>query len=387
MKVLMLAPWMSLGHGVSELIGATVPLLAARGVESTVGCLGHDDHFKRLRLEVVGEDPRSVLRLVEEVEATAVIAFGSPYFEVLPHLTGVGRTIALEAGDPTPELFESDASERQRIVEFKREHVYPHVDAVLAISEFIRHDIGWAAAEVFRLGVDNIPDLGPKPLSPPSSSRPIKVGALSRMGRGEARYKGVDQLLELDAKLAELGVERDMHIMGKGTAKDARPFAERGFTVHLNATEENRNSFLADMDVFVSTSLWEGTNLPLVEAQALGTPGLALDTGAHPEFTPLIFSSVEEIALQIRAYSDDMDGTLLHRHGLMAYRFVRATMSWPQAAERIDSLLRGASTPIPPPVAWRPRGSLVRRAGRSLREEGIKTAAAKAGWHVRHRLR
>ncbi len=381
----MLAPWMRLGHGVSELIGAVIPLLSARGVDSTVGCLGHDDHFEHLRLEIVGDDPDSVLRLVERVDASAVIALGSPYFEVLPHLTGAVRTIALEAGDPTPELFDSDAAQRRKVVEHKREHVYPHVDEVLAISEFIRHDIGWPAAQLLRLGVDNIPDLGPKPLSPPPPRGPLRVGALARMGRGEAHYKGVDQLLQLDAELARLGVDRELHVMGRGTAKDARPFAGRGFAVHLNASEDERNRFLRDVDVFVTTSLWEGTNLPLVEAQALGTPALALDTGAHPEFTPLICSSVPEMALQIRAYSARPE--LLHRHGLMAYRFVRATMSWPQAAERIDAALRGTSTSTPPTVAWQPRGSLVRRAGRSLRQEGLRTTAAKAGWRVRQKLR
>ena len=46
-------------------------------------------------------------------------------------------------------------------------------------------------------------------------------------------------------------------------------------------------------------------NLPLVEAQALGTPGLAFDTGAHPEFTPLLYRSVADVAEQIAAYHRD----------------------------------------------------------------------------------
>jgi glycosyltransferase involved in cell wall biosynthesis len=237
---------------------------------------------------------------------------------------------------------------------------------------------------VIVLGIDNVADAGAKPLAPPPVRTALRIGALTRLGAGEARYKGVQELLELKTELDALGLAASFELMGRGTAADATPFRDRGFTVHLNASEAQRNAYLRDLDVFVSTSLWEGTNLPLVEAQAQGTPGLALDTGAHPEFTPLLFAGLRDLAVQISAYDADRD--LLDRHGRMCRRFVRAQLRWSQTAEELAGLLRGtpvhrpAALPVPPPTRRGP-ASVVR----SLRHEGLTATLRKVRAGVSNR--
>ena len=375
----MLAPWMKMGHGVSEMIACLEPELRDLGIQTSVGCLGKDKHFRGLDVTQTTSALTAVQALIEQKGATVVVALGSPFFEVLPHLPPGIRTIAYEAGDPTPELFVADAAERRRIVENKIHNVYPHVDAVAAISSFIRHDIGWPQAVVIPLGIDNIPDPGPKPLAPPRRLGPLRLGALTRLGVGEAQYKGSVQILELRDALERLSVPVTFELMGRGTPKDAEAYEAKGFTVHLNASEEERNAYLRDIDVFVSTSLWEGTNLPLVEAQAVGTPGLAFDTGAHPEFTPLIFKNVEEMALQVQAYSTDPEG-LLAMHGRMCHQFVRTRMKWGNSARSLTGLLaveqaadpRISVNPTPP----RRRGK--RSVLRSLKHEGLQATLRKA---------
>ena len=282
MKVVMLAPWMKMGHGVSVMVACLEPELRRSGVTTVVGCLGRDKHFRGLEIREVRPKPEAVDEFVRGVGADVVVALGSPFFEVLPHLAADIRTIAFEAGDPTPELFADDAAERRRIVEDKRRDVYPHVDAVCCISDFIRHDIGWPRASVIRLGADNVPDLGPKPLSPGHPRGPLRVGALTRLGAGEAHYKGGPQILELKQQLDDLGLDTAFELMGRGTQEDAAHFTSRGFVVHLNAADAERNDFLRSVDVFVSTSLWEGTNLPLVEAQSLGRRAWRSTSGRTP---------------------------------------------------------------------------------------------------------
>ena len=88
--------------------------------------------------------------------------------------------------------------------------------------------------------------------------------------------------------------------------------------------------------MFVSCSLWEGFNLPLVEAQALGTVGIAFDSGAHPEVTPLVFSDTRQmLEFLLRARSS----TALSKHSRIAYRHVRSLFSWNRTAGRFQELV------------------------------------------------
>lgn len=380
MRVLMLAPFMKLGYGVSEAIAALARNLEPIGIMTTVACLEHDNHYYDIDVRTVRPNREAVLDLTARIRAGAVVAHGSPFFEVLPTLSGQVRTVAYEYGDPTPEMFTSDATERRRIADAKRVAVYPRVDEVATISEFVRHDIGWPEAHVVRLGVEHVPDLGTKPLIPPPDAlQPLRVGTLMRLGEGEAHYKGNDLLLEIQRAALGLGDDRiRFEVMGRGKDADAVRFRELGFGVHLNATDDERSAFLRDIDVFVSPSLWEGTNLPLVEAAALGTPALAFDTGAHPEFTPLLFSNVADMVAQIQAYERSRTG-LLREHGALSYRYVHRAMSWDVAAIRFGALLRGTHNRPPQrrPLKVRVR-TKTHKLRRSVTEHGLESTSRQA---------
>jgi glycosyltransferase involved in cell wall biosynthesis len=94
---------------------------------------------------------------------------------------------------------------------------------------------------------------------------------------------------------------------------------------------------LRNLDVCFTPSLWEGFNLPLVEAQAAGTLGVAFDTGAHPEVTPMLFSDMRELLAAIERYADDRH--LLWSHSKLCYHFVRDRFSWSRASQQAIELL------------------------------------------------
>lgn len=377
MNVLMLAPRMALGFGVAEAVAMQVRQLRRLGIGAAVGCLERDRTYADVRPRRVAADPAAIRDAAHTAGATVIIAHGTPYFEALPALTGEFATIAYEYGDPTPELFGHDAAERRAIVERKRAAVYPAVTAVAAISDFIRHDIAWPAAWVIPLGVEHVVDPGPKPWLPPrAGDQPLRVGTLMRLGAGEARYKGHDELLDLVVRARALAPGIRFEIMGRGTQAEAERFRTAGFVTHLNATDDERGRFLRELDVFVSPSLWEGCNLPLVEAQALGTPGLAFDTGAHPEFTPLVFDSIDAMALQLAAYAEHP--LLLADHGRMAYRFVRATLSWQRTGlllARLAAEANGDAVALDPP-----RSGPIRRRVASARR--LRNGVGQVGWRA-----
>jgi glycosyltransferase involved in cell wall biosynthesis len=256
----------------------------------------------------------------------------SPYFELLPELDDSLVTWAWEHGDPTPDLFGSDVEERKRIVRNKQQHVYPRVDRVIAISQFIQYDIRWPGAEIVYNGCDHLPFEAPAP----NLDRPLRVGALARMGRGETFYKGVAQFNDLAQRLRDRSDRIQFEIMGRGTTEDCAQFRNTGVAVHLNATDAQRSEYLAGLDIFVSTSLWEGFNLPLVEAQMSGALAAALDVGAHPEVTPFVFSSLSELERFIRAM--EAERGQLHRWAVAAQRLCRRRFSWDAAATRFLEL-------------------------------------------------
>jgi glycosyltransferase involved in cell wall biosynthesis len=375
---------MKLGFGVSEAVAELCRWMEPLGVVAVVGVLGEDRRYPDLDIRRVRPYAADIADVAAQVGATVVVAHGSPYFEVLPALRGRLGTVAYEYGDPTPEMFDDDARARRVIADNKRSQVYPAVDAVASISRFIRYDIGWPTATVIPLGVDHIPDQGPKPWIPaPDLRRPLRVGTLMRLGTGEARYKGNELLPRLRDEVQRIGGTAVFEVMGRGTQSDAENLRQQGFTVHLNASDAQRAAFLRDVDVFVSPSKWEGTNLPLVEAQALGTPALAFDTGAHPEFTPLVFPALRLMAQQILAYERQREG-LLVEHGRAGYHFVRSRLSWELAAHRMAVLIRQVDTGTPP--ARRPAASRLRitarRAGASLKRHG----PARTAKHVALRI-
>lgn len=380
MTFLFLAHRMAMGFGVSVVIAELARRLAVLGHASHVGCIEHDDSWPDLDLHVVPGEPAAIAALAAKVGATIVVAQTTPYFEALPALPPPLIRVAWEHGDPTPSLFADDAAERAAIARFKRDHVYGAIDHVLASSHFLRHDIGWPQATVIHLGCDHITDCGPKPASAFAPGRPIRVGTLMRLGVGEAFYKGGDLFLAAMRAAKASGLDAQFAVMGRGTEADAESFRAEGVEVHLNATDDERLTFLRGLDVLITPSLWEGFNLPLVEAQALGTVGLAFDTGAHPEVTPQLASSPDDVLRQLSAYAADR--RLLGEHSALAYGFVRQRFPWSRAAERLAalSLARVATAPAPlvptGPTAW---GKLVQ----SLQSDGLSTTAvrvARAVW-------
>ena len=366
MRIAMLAPRMVMGYCVAEAVAMQSRQLKAMGHSVAVGCLEYDEHYADLDPTRVAPDSPAVADFASVHGAGVVIAHGSPYLEILPPLTGPFWTIAYEYGEPTPDFFPPDeAAQRRAAAERKRREVYPRVSRVAAISDFVRRDIAWPEAEVIVLGIEHVPDLGPRE---PRGVGPLRVGTLMRIGSGEARYKGAEEMGRLARELPDL----QWRFAGRGTAEDAADLRRAGFGVHLNPSDADRARFLRDeIDVFVTTSQWEGTNLPLVEAQALGTPGLALDTAAHPEFTPLTFPAVADLAEQLRRYQADR--SLVDRDGRAAYRYVRDLMSWRDNATALLTLCEGSPATAPRPRArWRRALARFDRVRRAVGEAGLR---------------
>jgi glycosyltransferase involved in cell wall biosynthesis len=125
--------------------------------------------------------------------------------------------------------------------------------------------------------------------------------------------------------------------MGRGEESDKVWWEERGVRCHLNASDEERSVFLSELDVLISPSRWEGFNLPLVEAHASGTVGLAFDVGAHPETTPFLLSNLADARFLLEEWQRDR--TKLENASERCYRYSRQKFTWQATAIELGSHL------------------------------------------------
>jgi GT2 family glycosyltransferase len=330
---------MALGYGVDVVVSNVVKNLINMGYQITIGCFDKDDYYNDMDIRLLGTDPKNtthlievISNLVEDIGIECVIAHTWPFFEILPNLNLKVPTWAWEHGDPSPDFFPEEVAERQGIKERKLQNSYPAITGVIAISDFIRSDIQWPNAKIIYNGCDHVPDLGSKSifdynLNPAAK---LKVGTLMRLGQGESLYKGNQHFLEIAKRCQAQNIPAQFYVMGRGTPEDAAYFQSIGIETYLNAPDEQKWEYLRKLDLFFSPSLWEGCNLPLLEAQASGTMSFAFDTGAHPEMSPFIISSMDEAVALIKQISSDRN--LLLKNSLLSYHFVRNKFYWKESA-------------------------------------------------------
>jgi hypothetical protein len=168
--------------------------------------------------------------------------------------------------------------------------------------------------------------------------------------------------------------------MGRGTEADGDEWREVGVTPILNAPDDAKAEYLRTLDVFVSPSMWEGFNLPIVEAQALGTVGIGFDVGAHPETALHLASSISDAISMIEHWNSDRKHLALACE--RAYQYVRTQFDWDLTAEGIsihcsDLLISPQTQNIESSVETKmssqpARSGVLKRGVRLLRREGLR---------------
>ena len=336
-NVLLLTSVMKRGYGVSVVAREVADRMAPSGWKMLIGCLEVDEFYAADDVVELRPSSQTIFEYCQANEIEIVVAQTSPYFEVLPALEMWIPTVVFEHGDPTPTMFEHDVAEREQIKVHKLKRVYPKVDEILTSSHFLRDEIAWPTAKVVPLGCDHVVDYGQKKFDLQSSNGgPIRVGTLMRLGAGEAFYKGLDEYLAIfESFEGRDGFE--FSIMGRGEESDKIWWEERGVRCHLNATDEERSLFLSELDVLISPSRWEGFNLPLVEAHASGTVGLAFDVGAHPETTPYVLSNLDDAIFLLDEWQRDRSKLKLASDRCYAYS--RQKFTWQATSMELGSHL------------------------------------------------
>jgi hypothetical protein len=126
------------------------------------------------------------------------------------------------------------------------------------------------------------------------------VLSVCRIHKKERSYKGIEHIYEISQWIHNnrLNPNSDMVfvIAGKGTNDDAAELASLGLEVICNIDDDELLSLYAASDAYISYSQWEGFNLGIAQALAMGLPVFASDIPAHHAFRITVSNNLRQTA-------------------------------------------------------------------------------------------
>ncbi len=327
-----------MGFGVDVVVGETARRFIKHGANVLIGVIDQEpDIYSDLNIRKLDQSNPVSKSFLIAAAPDIIIIHTFPFFEQVDYLKEFAPVIFWEHGDPSPELqIEPSRSFLLSEKKHKKENGYHSANGIIAISEFIASEIGDFSNIVIYNGCDHL-NQKPKDKLAKQFNKKISVGVLNRIGPGENRYKGIEFFLDL-IDILKNHSNIQFCFAGRGKEEDAKELRNSGMEVKLNLSEIEKIEYLRNLDVFISFSLWEGFNLPLVEASKLGTISLALDTGAHPEVTPFTFRNIYEMANFIIHLS--ANESLIQKYSDVSYHFVTKKFNWDLQSEKAFQFIR-----------------------------------------------
>ncbi len=396
---------MLLGFGVDLVVHETARRLGQRGFEPTVFTTRTDDTYRNAPYPIVNlaarHDAADVFSpgfLLASLEALRTsggevwVVETPPFYDWLEHLPA--PVVCVEHGTPPGSFFPRRIGRRIEALRQRRyEDVYGNLrpgDGVVAISEYIASclppELGGRAVVIHNGG-----DHYPLASAEEAAAFRRRCGAgedevlVLWVGRAELHndlqpYKGFRELLALAPELARRARGARLVAVGRGD-EAARGAMERvGITPIFHLPAQDMPAAYRAADVFLSTSRWEGFNLPLVEAQFQGTPVVAYRLCAHPEVVRdgesgiLANTPQELLAAVVRLASDAEARRALAEKAHSAV----AHFTWDAAADRLAAYLqrclaeaRRQPGRAPSPLPVKDRRYYAKVVRRIVRREGI----------------
>lgn len=163
------------------------------------------------------------------------------------------------------------------------------VQAYVGVSEMACRHLMEAGVEAGRIHSVTLPLDGADTLvrSYAQAGAPLRLGYAGRIVQ---RPKRIDLQLELIRRLEAAGIPYEYHFMGCGTYEaEVRAFIEREGVgdhvfLHPPCPRTKIGAFWQYMDVCISTSLWEGRGISILEAMMWGAVPVVTETaGAHQD--------------------------------------------------------------------------------------------------------
>lgn len=332
MRVAILSATYSSEFGVANVIHSQLPYLVRAGFEVDLYVCEVSKH-----LLIPGVHAVRVPTHLKGLQKTLalgnydiVIAHTDPFYKFLAESNLPVVTIGYEHGNPPIELCrEEERASRLAEIKDKETMVYPKLSCMVSISRYAVQYLKWPDAKVIYNGSDHYA----KYLKARKLPEKIQVMVVTRYRQSEWLYKGLDEVCRLAKELAD---HIQVVVVGMGEPASDAKLREAGVVIRGRVSVEELASIYAESDALVSFSKWELFNLPLGEAGFAHKPALALNVCAHPEVTPFVFSSYEEV----RDYLKNSTRESLLADGEKMFKHVDAKFRWEYNGRELVGLLK-----------------------------------------------
>jgi glycosyltransferase involved in cell wall biosynthesis len=354
-RILVLSVVYQIGFGVPVVIQQHTRTLVQRGYDVTIGGPLRDNEldFPGCERVVLGSAKEAAVYAFTN-DVALIVAHTPPFFEV-PILIGPHiPVLAYDYGEPSAEFFQEPTRSYLLNVGYQKRAAAALTTTIATISQSVKDETLNKDALVVGLANSHLPSWSEALRAEREEFRRAQgwrdsfvVLTVCRFHENERAYKGLDKIAEILRELPYLYPAQSKSLIwalaGRGTPADVAQAEQLGFTVFANVSDAVLADLYKAADAYMGFSKWEGYNLGIGQALAMGLPTIGSDIPAHREFGIMTTNSTlaacgwlaREVGLR-RAATADRAATV-HDWERSATAFVSV----------IEDMVRDASTQRP----------------------------------------
>ncbi|TWB51514.1 glycosyltransferase [Nitrospirillum viridazoti] len=359
--------------------GAEVSLAALRYDQTLVDSLG----FKVEKVIVPeGLDMQATERQTTHHMLTSwlkqrpdvVMVGGWPFFDLASKSPALGVPSCYpDVGAVPHDGLSENATNVQQELRRIRALTQPFISSVLPISDFIRlsqterdrgHTLG---VRTVLIGTDHLATAPAEPgdthdalLAPLRDIKATGGKLIINLGRFEGEgYKNSFTSFTTLRNVRAAGIDARLIVLGQASEFTVPPDLAGAVLPIGNPSDSGLLAVMREADLGLTTSLWEGFNLPLAEMQNIGKPVLAFVAGAHSEVVAdpwFLCANVDQMALKAKLLLG-ADADKVPSRPLQALARYARRLPWSATLENwwqeTVTLARHTASPSPTPTSRR----------------------------------
>jgi GT2 family glycosyltransferase len=306
-RILILSNIYKFGFGVPLVIQQQVQRLRQLGYEVIIGGpRGENEIAFPGCTRIIFNAAREAAVYAFEHDVALIVSHTPPFFEIPCTIGAHIPVLSYDYGEPPAALFPDPTRAYLFDVALQKRAAAPLTTLVATISQAVKDETSNNTAVVLGLANSHLPTWSDSFLMRRKDIRKrlgwdthFVVLTVCRFSENERVYKGLDKIAEIAGEFPYLHGQRTRELVwalaGRGDSNDVRQVRELGFTVFSNVSDEKMVDLYLAADAYMGFSRWEGYNLGISQALAMGLPVAASDIPAHREFP--VFTSNSTLAV------------------------------------------------------------------------------------------
>ena len=354
-RILLLSVVYRVGFGVSLVILQHAKKLISLGYDVIIGGpLGENEFsFPGCKRVVLGSvEEATVYAFANDV--ALIVSHTPPFFEVPIFIGAHIPVLAYDYGEPAAEFFPEPTRSYLLEVGYQKRAAAALTTTIATISQSVKDETLNKDALVVGLANSHLPAWS-EALRPERDrfrhehgwSDGFVVLTVCRFYVNERAYKGLDKIASILREFPYLHPEQSKPLIwalaGAGTPDDVEQAEQLGFTVFPNVSDEMLADLYKAADAYMGFSKWEGYNLGISQALAMGLPTLGSDIPAHREF-PITTTNSTLAACEWLANEVDLRTAATPDRRAIIYEWERSTTAFVKV---VEDMLQHSATQKP----------------------------------------